>query len=217
MTEKGGGRKTEAGRFEPASLARHSAFLIRNSLFLFLTVTALGGLKDDVLAGAAAQIGQTVAYIPAYVVLPYPGGDVPLAGGVCTDVVIRAFRKAGIDLQKAVHEDMQRAFSNYPRLWNLARPDPNIDHRRVPNLMTFFKRRGKALPVTHDPADYQPGDIVAWRIPDGRPHIGLVAPEPGSDPARRQIIHNIGQGARREDRLFDFEIIGHYRYLGNDE
>lgn len=173
---------------------------------------ALAEPRADFLAGAAAQIGQTVSYIADYVALPYPGGDVPLAGGVCTDVVIRAFRKAGIDLQKDVHEDMKSAFPAYPKLWGLAKPDPNIDHRRVPNLMTFFKRRGKSLPITRDPADYQPGDIVAWRIPDGRPHIGLVAAEASADPARRQIIHNIGHGARREDRLFEFEIIGHYRY-----
>jgi len=177
-----------------------------------LATSALAEPKADLLAGAAAQIGQTVSYIADYVALPYPGGDVPLAGGVCTDVVIRAFRKAGIDLQKDVHEDMKSAFPAYPKLWGLAKPDTNIDHRRVPNLMTFFKRRGKALPITRDPANYQPGDIVAWRIPDGRPHIGLVAPEAGGDPARRQIIHNIGHGARREDRLFEFEIIGHYRY-----
>lgn len=190
------------------ALRRSALFILHSALAL----SALAGPKDDLLTGAAGQIGQTVSYVADYVVLPYPGGDVPISGGVCTDVVIRAFRKAGIDLQRDVHEDMKRSFPAYPKLWGLAKPDTNIDHRRVPNLMEYFKRRGKQLPVTREPADYQPGDIVAWRIPDGRPHIGLVAPAPGSDPQRRQIIHNIGHGARQEDRLFDFEIIGHYRY-----
>lgn len=163
--------------------------------------------------GAAAQIGQTVRYDAAYVQLAYPLGDVPLDRGVCTDVVIRAFRRMGIDLQKEVHEDMQRAFRAYPQLWSLRAPDANIDDRRVPNLMCFFARRGKALPVTREGEDYIAGDIVAWRLPDGRPHIGLVANEGSAVATRRLIIHNIGAGAKAEDRLFDFEIIGHYRYF----
>jgi len=184
---------------------------------LFLALAALpasAAPKDEFISGAVAQIGVTTSYNPEYVVLPYPGGDVPIASGVCTDVVIRAFRKIGLDLQKEVHEDMKKSFPAYPHLWSLRAPDANIDHRRVPNLMAFFKRLGKSVPITHNAADYQPGDIVAWKIPDGRPHIGIVSSEASEDqPDRFKIIHNIGAGARCEDRLFEFEIIGHYRYF----
>jgi uncharacterized protein YijF (DUF1287 family) len=165
------------------------------------------------LDGAHTQIGQTVRYDATYVRLDYPRGDVPMDRGVCTDVVIRAFRHVGVDLQKEVHEDMQRAFRAYPQLWGLRAPDANIDHRRVPNLMCFFARRGKALAVTRTETDYRPADIVAWRLPDGRPHIGLMANAMASPSARPLVIHNIGAGAKAEDRLFDFEIIGHYRYF----
>ena len=168
--------------------------------------------KEQFLAAAAAQIGVTRSYDAAYVVLAYPGGDVPEDRGVCTDIVIRAFRKAGLDLQKVVHEDMTRAFSAYPKLWGLRAPDTNIDHRRVPNLMAWFQRQGKAQPISRAAKDYAPGDIVAWRLPDGRPHIGLVSDRPAGWLGRYRVIHNIGSGAQAEDRLFDFEIIGHYRY-----
>ena len=167
-----------------------------------------------VLDNAHAQVGTTVLYDPAYVDLPYPGGDVPADRGVCTDVVIRAFRAAGLDLQQIVHEDMKAHFSAYPKNWGLSRPDTNIDHRRVPNLMTFFTRQGKSLPVTTNAADYQPGDVVTWSIPGGVPHIGLVVAEISSeDPARHLMIHNIGAGAKMEDVLFGFKVIGHYRPL----
>ena len=167
-----------------------------------------------VLENAHAQVGTTVLYDPAYVDLKYPGGDVPADRGVCTDVVIRAFRAVGIDLQQLVHEDMKAHFSAYPKNWGLSRPDTNIDHRRVPNLMTFFTRQGKSLPVTANASDYQPGDVVTWSIPGGVPHIGLVVTETSSeDPARHLMIHNIGAGAKMEDVLFGFKVIGHYRPL----
>ena len=166
---------------------------------------------ESLVQGAFAQIGKTLRYDAAYSTLPYPNGDVPLERGVCTDVVIRAFRHVGIDLQKEVHEDMRRAFQAYPQLWKLRAPDRNIDHRRVPNLMRFFLRRGKSVPITRDPSHYLPGDIVAWSLPDGRPHIGIVARSDKSPGPL--VIHNIGAGAQIEDRLFDFEIIGHYRYF----
>jgi len=169
--------------------------------------------SSDLIAAATAQIGRTIRYDGNYVPLAYPMGDVPVDRGVCTDVVVRAFRRVGIDLQKEVHEDMQRAFRAYPHIWGLRRPDANIDHRRVPNLMCFFARHGKAVAITTVGVDYRPGDIVAWRLPDGRPHIGLVANEAAAVATRRLIIHNIGAGAKAEDRLFDFEIIGHYRYF----
>ena len=165
------------------------------------------------LAAAEAQIGTTLTYDPAYVSLPYPGGDVPLDRGVCSDVAIRAFRGIGFDLQKEIHEDMKRAFSAYPKQWGLRKPDANIDHRRVLNLMTFFKRRGKSLPITRNAADYQPGDLVTCIVPKNLPHIMVVSDQLSPlDPTRRLVIHNIGQGARAEDRLFEFGLTGHYRW-----
>lgn len=166
-----------------------------------------------VVAAARAQVGKTTLYDPAYVRLGYPGGDVPLERGVCTDVVIRAFRALGVDLQQLVHDDMKSAFRAYPQQWGLARPDPNIDHRRVPNLMTFFRRRGKELPHGNDATFYEPGDVVAWRLPNGLLHIGVVADTRTSDGSRPLLVHNIGAGARLEDVLFAYEIIGHYRYF----
>jgi uncharacterized protein YijF (DUF1287 family) len=166
-----------------------------------------------VIAAATAQVGTTVFYDPAYERLAYPGGDVPMERGVCTDVVVRALRAANVDLQQLVHVDMKAAFSAYPRQWGLSRPDPNIDHRRVPNLMTFFERKGKALALSQNPAAYLPGDVVAWRLPRGRLHVGVVSDQKAPDADRYLLVHNIGAGAQAEDILFAFEIIGHYRYF----
>ncbi len=162
-------------------------------------------------AAAAAQIGKTLRYDPAYVRLPYPGGDVPLDRGVCTDVVVRAFRAVGLDLQRLVHEDMRGAFSAYPRLWGLQRPDPNIDHRRVPNLMIYFARQGWSLPLARDAARFRPGDVVAWRLDSGLLHIGIVGARRSPDGARPLVVHNIGAGAQEEDMVFRYTLIGHYR------
>jgi uncharacterized protein YijF (DUF1287 family) len=166
------------------------------------------------LVGAArAQIGVTLAYDPAYVRISYPGGDVPPERGVCTDVVVCAYRSAlSVDLQKLVHEDMRSSFTAYPAQWGLKRPDPNIDHRRVPNLQAFFRRKGVSLPVTSKAADYQPGDLVTQMLPGNLPHIGIVSDRRSADGARPLVIHNIGAGAREEDRLFAFPITGHYRF-----
>jgi len=155
---------------------------------------------------------QQVRYDPSYYQIDYPGGDVPADRGVCTDVVIRAYRKMGIDLQQYVHEDMRAHFSSYPQNWGLKTTDRNIDHRRVPNLMTFFSRHGSALAISTDANDYQPGDIVAWNLGNGILHIGIVSDKPSIDGKRLQIIHNIGAGQVLEDVLFKFEIIDHYRY-----
>ena len=159
---------------------------------------------------AYAQVGKTVKYDPAYERIAFPGGDVPLERGVCTDVIVRAYRGIGVDLQALVNRDMRAAFGAYPKLWGLSRPDPNIDHRRVQNLAVFFKRHGKELPVSKEASDYKPGDIVTWRLPDGRPHIGLVSDRQGG--GRPLVVHNIGEGAQVEDTLFEFTISGHYRY-----
>lgn len=166
----------------------------------------------QVAEAAMAQVGETVRYDPAYVEIPYPGGDVPRDRGVCTDVVVRAFREVGVDLQVAVHEDMRSDFSAYPRRWGLTHPDPNIDHRRVPNLQTFFTRKGKSLRVTDRGSDYQPGDVVTWKV-NGRPHTGVVSTRRAPDGTRFCIAHNIGSGTRVEDALFRFRITGHYRYF----
>ena len=158
---------------------------------------------------AARQVGVTRIYDPAYVRIGYPKGDVPLERGVCADVVVRAFRRVGVDLQVEVHADMLKSFGAYPRSWGLRRPDSNIDHRRVLNLMKYFERRGKKLPLN---GPYQPGDVVAWRLPGGLLHIGVVAEDRVPRTDRFYMIHNIGEGARKEDVLHAFEIIGHYRW-----
>ncbi len=164
------------------------------------------------LATAASERTQhKVRYDPKYVKIPYPGGDVAADTGVCTDVIVRSYRAVGIDLQKEVHEDMRANFSRYPQIWGLKGPDSNIDHRRVPNLMTFFERRGAALPVTRDENDYLPGDVVAWKLDNGRNHIGLVI-DRMLPTGRHMAVHNIGAGPKAEDCVFAWKIIGHYRY-----
>ncbi len=162
------------------------------------------------VAKAREQIGVTTSYDPAYRKMVYPGGDVSPETGVCSDVVVRAFRKLGIDLQKDVHEDMEKAFADYPHKWGLKRPDSNIDHRRVPNLMKFFERRGWAVNSSNKTTDYKPGDVVAWDLGSGVTHIGLVSDRQTSE-ATPLVIHNIGAGTKEEDVLFRFKVIGHYR------
>ncbi|MDD2488539.1 MAG: DUF1287 domain-containing protein [Bacteroidales bacterium] len=155
---------------------------------------------------------QKVTYDPAYRVIAYPNGDVPSDKGVCTDVVIRAYRKFGIDLQKLVHEDMKINFNKYPKNWGLKSTDRNIDHRRVPNLMKFFSRHGVVKIITYNPNDYEPGDLVCWDLGNGITHIGIVSKIKSSDKKRYLIVHNIGEGQVLEDCLFEFKIIGHYQY-----
>lgn len=167
-----------------------------------------------VLAQAALERTQAqVSYNGAYYSLNYPNGDVPAEVGVCTDVVVRSYRKLNIDLQSLVHQDMSENFSVYPRLWGLSKPDPNIDHRRVPNLMRFFERQGATMSISPDPGDYRAGDIVAWDLGHGIKHIGVVSNKEGGG-GRPLIVHNIGQGPQLEDMLFNYVIIGHYRYGG---
>lgn len=166
----------------------------------------------QLVAAAEAQIGVTVTYNPAYARLAYPGGDVPRDRGVCTDVVIRAYRDAfGIDLQRLVHEDMRANFSRYPRSWGLSRPDPNIDHRRVPNLQAFFRRHGRALPA-ESPKAFAEGDLVTQMLPGNLPHIAIVTGQTGAGGAPL-VVHNIGGGTRLEDRLLDFPLTGRYRFI----
>ena len=162
---------------------------------------------------AIEQSKVTTGYDPSYVGISYPNGDVSSDTGVCSDVVVRAFRKVSIDLQKEVHEDMTRAWAEYPRKWGARGTDTNIDHRRVLNLMTYLKRPDKSLPVTNERADYLPGDVVAWELSDGVEHIGILT-NLSSDPDNHYlIVHNIGAGARVEDVLLAWKIIGHFRYF----
>lgn len=166
---------------------------------------------------AVERTHHVVRYDPAYVRIPYPGGDVPSSTGVCTDEVIRAYRAVGVDLQKEVHQDMVAHPDAYPRRWPTlygkdGGTDTNIDHRRVANLMVFFSRQGKSLPDSPDPRDYLPGDLVAWSLGGPVTHIGIVVDQKSPDSGRWLIVHNIGQGPKMEDVLFAWKIIGHYRY-----
>jgi uncharacterized protein YijF (DUF1287 family) len=182
-------------------------------------IAAAQNIKTDapplerVTASAIEQTTQTTSYDPAYVKLDYPNGDVPIERGVCADVIVRAFRKGGVDLQQELHEDMKSNFRKYPQKWGAKKPDRNIDHRRVPNLMTWFERRGKNLPLSKESKDYQPGDVVAWELDNGLYHIGLVSKIEVKGADRPAIVHNIGSGAKLEDVLFAWKIIGHYRYF----
>lgn len=165
------------------------------------------------IAAAEAQIGVTTLYDPAYVRLDFPGGDVPRDRGVCTDVVVRAYRDGlGVDLQQLVHTDMATHFSVYPSKWGLKQPDRNIDHRRVPNLQTFLTRRGAKLSPSESADDYAPGDLVTMMVSGTLPHIVIVSHRASADGSRPLVIHNIGAGTRAEDRLFEFPITGHYRF-----
>lgn len=172
-------------------------------------------VQDDffgtIVAAAMNRTHSSVHYVPDYMPIPYPNGDVPSTIGVCSDEVIRVYRSAGVDLQRLVHEDMLQHFSDYPALWGLPRPDTNIDHRRVPNLATYFRRQGAALPVTSDESDYRPGDIVVWNLLP-RPHIGIVVNRRIPNTNRFFIMHNIGRGPELEDFLFQARIVGHFRF-----
>lgn len=177
-----------------------------------LAITASPQLKQLVEA-AKEQTKVTTGYDPAYVGITYPGGDVPPETGVCSDVIVRSFRKAGLDLQKELHEDMGQAWAAYPRKWGASRPDANIDHRRVLNLTTWLDREKRTLPMSTNRDDYLPGDIVAWDIGSGLDHIGLVVNTWSEASQGYLIVHNIGLGARAEDVLFNWKITGHYRYF----
>ena len=203
--------------------------LTRSALVFFVTIAGTAWISAEASPGASAhalflqrlvnaaveRTHHSVRYEPAYVRIPYPGGDVPADTGVCTDEIIRAYRAVGVDLQKEVHEDMVANFAAYPRKWRwiLSKPDSNIDHRRVPNLMVFFGRKGETLAVTQRGSDYQPGDLVTYDLGGNVPHIAIVVNQKGASGAY-MILHNIGQGPRMEDVLFRWKITGHYRYYG---
>ncbi|MFO8085397.1 MAG: DUF1287 domain-containing protein [Desulfobacterales bacterium] len=170
---------------------------------------------DDLVKAALERTRHSVRYDGRYISIPYPGGDVPSNIGVCTDMIIRSYRKIGIDLQELVHLDMKSDFDAYPsrRIWGLTKPDTNIDHRRVPNLQVFFSRKGEKLLVSSNADDYEPGNIVTWMLPDNLPHIGIVTDKIHPISGNPLIVHNIGAGPKLEDMLFSYPISGHYRFL----
>lgn len=183
--------------------------------FLLISTFAFGGSEESgalkLVKAAQERTKHIVIYNGAYRSISYPMGDVPNNIGVCTDVIIRSYRKLGVDLQELVHNDMKANFDQYPNNWGLTRTDTNIDHRRVPNLQAFFRRHGEALPISQKADDYLPGDIVTWMLKGNLPHIGIVSSKTNRD-GRPYIIHNIGWGPKEDDRLFAYKITGHYRY-----
>jgi uncharacterized protein len=187
--------------------------LLLKSLLLFSGLLESQETFYKRLADSALTLTkQVVTYDPQYFQIDYPNGDVPADKGVCTDVIIRTFRKVGIDLQKEVHEDMRNNFSAYPKIWGLKSTDRNIDHRRVPNLMKYFERNNARVPVSEEADEYKPGDIVCWNLGGGITHIGIVVDKKSSDRKRNLMVHNIGAGQVLEDCLFQYKIIGHYRF-----
>ncbi|GGI69713.1 DUF1287 domain-containing protein [Shewanella hanedai] len=173
-----------------------------------------GASAPDLVYAALERTKHSVRYDGAYHSISYPNGDVPANIGVCTDVIIRSYRQLNVDLQALVHEDMLANFSEYPskRIWGLSRPDSNIDHRRVPNLQTFFTRHGTVLPISQNAKAYRSGDIVTWMLPGNLPHIGIIVNQDVGDKEKPYVVHNIGSGPILEDMLFDYQITGHYRY-----
>jgi len=192
--------------------------MTRFTVFLLslLSVNAYAAsFDDDIVAALLERTTHNVTYDGSYRSIGYPGGDVPKNVGVCTDVIIRSYRKLGIDLQKLVHEDMQNNFTLYPskRIWGLNKPDKNIDHRRVPNLQAYFERHANVLSKSNKVSDYKTGDIVTWMLPGNLPHIGMVINESSQDTGNPLIVHNIGRGPQKSDMLFDYKITGHYRFV----
>lgn len=181
-------------------------------IFLSLNASAQDNFYDRLSDAAIELAKQNVVYDPSYYSIDYPDGDIPSGKGVCTDVIIRTYRKLGIDLQKEVHEDMSQNFDKYPDIWGLRNTDTNIDHRRVPNLMTFFTRNGRIKEKSLNPDDYIPGDIVTWDLGGGVTHIGIVINQKSGDNKRYLVLHNIGKGHEISDCLFSFRITGHYSY-----
>jgi len=184
-------------------------------LCLLVSPSLAQNTADDLVKAALERTRHSVRYDGRYISIPYPGGDVPTDIGVCTDVIIRSYRKLGIDLQELVHLDMKSDFEAYPsrKIWGLTKPDTNIDHRRVPNLQVFFSRKGQTLEISRNAGDYKPGNMVTWMLPGNLPHIGIVTDKIDPVSGNPLIVHNIGAGPKLEDILFLYPITGHYRFL----
>ncbi|MBS7232001.1 DUF1287 domain-containing protein [Flavobacterium psychroterrae] len=191
----------------------------KDKIFTENTALKTNSFAEKLSNAAISIIDPSIDYDPAYFSIEYPNGDVPKNKGVCTDVIIRSYRKLGIDLQKEVHEDMIANFSQYPNFekWGMTKTDTNIDHRRVPNLEVFLERKGEKLKVTQNPNDYKTGEIVTWMINNKLPHIGIVTNKKSSDGKRNVIVHNVGNGQVLQDCLFEYKITGHYRYWNNNK
>ena len=187
----------------------------KNKIQAVNTEASATTFEEKLSKAAISIIDPTIYYDPSYISIKYPNGDVPKSKGVCTDFVIRAYRKLDIDLQKEVHEDMKANFSKYPNLqkWGMTKTDTNIDHRRVPNLEVFFERKGIKLAVTENANDYKTGEIVTWMINGKLPHIGIITNKKTADGKRNLIVHNVGYGQVLEDCLFSYKIVGHYKYV----
>ena len=194
--------------------ARSTCLFLMAATCLSAQTPSKAEFARKLVAAAVERSTVRVRYVPAYVRIPYPGGDVPADTGVCTDEIIRIYRKVGIDLQRDVHEDMSRNFGAYPKNWHRTAPDANIDHRRVPNLIVFFARNGERLPKSQSAQDYAPGDIVAWDLGGGVTHIGMVVDRKSLLHDRYEVLHNIGRGPQIEDVLLEWKITGHFRYYG---
>lgn len=173
----------------------------------YLSIHSWAFQPQQLVTNARSQIWKTLYYDPAYTALKYPMGDVPIVKGVCTDVVIRALRHQNIDLQQRIHEDMKANFKQYPKKWGLKSTDKNIDHRRVPNIMTYFQRQNFAV----NDQNYLAGDIVTWDLGRGLTHIGIISDQTTMISKTPLVIHNIGYGTRENDILHEYKIIGHYR------
>ncbi len=195
------------------NLKNYLTFLV--TLSVLFPTTVIAATNVDLIEAALERTHHTIMYDSAYYLIKYPGGDVPSNIGVCTDVIIRSYRKLGIDLQELIHEDMVNNFSKYPskKLWGLNRPDANIDHRRVSNMQVFFTRKGQSLRITNKVLDFIPGDLVTWILPGNLPHIGIVTNQYSKKTGNPMTVHNIGRGPKLEDVLFAYPISGHYRYL----
>ena len=193
-------------------LISQSSFANQNVLLHSSSQRVYTDFQAQLVKSAQERLQARVRYDPSYYAIPYPMGDIPKNKGVCTDVIIRTYRKLNIDLQELVHRDMSQHFLSYPKIWGLTQPDTNIDHRRVPNLVTFFARHNATLPISDNPKIYQPGHMVVWDLGRGRTHIGIVSNQSASNAQRYQIIHNIGSGPVLEDVLFKWKIIGHYYF-----
>lgn len=170
-------------------------------------------IPDLILLGAREEVANRTRYDASYQAISYPGGDVDCGRGACSDVVIRALRAAGYDLQILIHEDMVDNFALYPKLWDLKKPDPNIDHRRTQNQMIYFERFGEALTLEttgEELSQWRHGDFVYWRFADGQQHTGVISDRTNGS-GIPLVIHN-GSIAREEDCLLRWEIIGHYRF-----
>ena len=201
----------------PFLRAQQSGASVQNAEAAIESLSSERKFGPRLAAAALTRTRNDVTYDPAYYPIQYPGGDVPGDRGLSADLVVRSYRALGVDLQELVHEDMGQNFRSYPQFWKLRGPDPNIDHRRVPNLQRYFSRHGESMPLSRDPGEYEVGDVVVWRLPfaasaDGSRHIGVVVPGPGARSDEKWVVHNIGSGPEWEDELFSYEVVGHYRF-----